>query len=540
MVDFYRQLGEQPGVLVNRLQDDSVIQSVSRSDQVFATVARLTRGRIDRPIIANRGTLVRFLGQGESIRKSELNEAWAQVFEALNNGAQAVVIQRLIADDHVLKVIHVVKNLEAITFQVALEGESVENSILTIKHVECHNDGIIVSIHADVVLDDDGLELDTNIVTLEIRDPSANVLYQVTGSFDPDTKDDSGNSLYLPDVVAESSDALTIAVGDSEAIIATGSLAYGYGKEVASGVLYYFLEGSTGYTAANYAAACKKLKNTNYQFDYMVSGGTRSVALLVEMADVAYRRLAQFGYDIPGELSPADAIAFMSVAALSLRYDAYMFRTYWAPSQSRDRSGVNPVGYIGTAALNTALICKRNAEVNTFGLAPRNYPVAGKYWPLPRTGIRQMYFPDEDGHELSKLAMARINPVLFETYSDGSYCVFTDSLTNSRPNSLKKSMAVVDMASYVDKAVAAVAKEALQLPMLAAIKIVDRFLKKLFEAMSDSNWVQNSEEPGMDGKAFQYSAVADPNNPYDHMVVSYGVRYVGTSRKISITQTLKR
>lgn len=93
---FVRQLGYQPGVQLNPLQDTTDGVDAGNSDQVAALVARLTRGRIDRPIRVNRGNFLTRTGAPDTIRSNALNEARIQLGEALSNGAQEAVVMRIV------------------------------------------------------------------------------------------------------------------------------------------------------------------------------------------------------------------------------------------------------------------------------------------------------------------------------------------------------------------------------------------------------------------------------------------------------------
>lgn len=92
---FVRQLGLQPGVQLNPLQDNTDGVDAGNADQSAAIVARLSRGRIDRPIRVNRGTFLSKTGTPEPMRINALNEARLQISEALNSGAQEVIVMRI-------------------------------------------------------------------------------------------------------------------------------------------------------------------------------------------------------------------------------------------------------------------------------------------------------------------------------------------------------------------------------------------------------------------------------------------------------------
>jgi hypothetical protein len=176
----------------------------------------------------------------------------------------------------------------------------------------------------------------------------------------------------------------------------------------------------------------------------------------------------------------------------------------------------------------------RNAQTNTKGFAPKNFPIAGREHPLQRTGIKQDYTPTDQ--ELNALARAKINPVLFEIYSGGGRYVFRDSLTCAAvESSLKKLIAVADMSTHIDDSVTRVAKDVLQLPMQVAIKKMDDFLGVYFEAAQAAGWLVRGE-----GEAYKYAVKPNANRPYDRMDVDYWLRYDGTVRQIFVTQTLTR
>ena len=96
---FVRQLGAQPGVQLNPVIDGLSAIDPDASDQVFAAVARLTRGRIDRPFVVTRGDFYRKTGPAAPIRVLALNEAKLQIFEGLSSGgAVAAVVSRLVPE----------------------------------------------------------------------------------------------------------------------------------------------------------------------------------------------------------------------------------------------------------------------------------------------------------------------------------------------------------------------------------------------------------------------------------------------------------
>lgn len=547
-VAFVRQLGAESGVQLNPLRDGSEIPSGDNADQVFAIAMRATRGRIDKAFKVSRATAVKRLGKGESLRASELNEAYVHVREALDNGAYEAVVARLTTEDAVLKHIVVTEVLGgdsqptgALAFSVS-DTEPAGPFLLSLRHLECFNDGVKVSLRADENKVG-GVAQANSVVTLRLLDPDGEKLMEFTGSLVRGALDDNGNSYYLPDVIASQTDLLEVETGTTESIAPT-SEAYGYDetfreKWVTSATLLYFVEGGTAYQVADYIRARDQLAGTQYGFEYIASGGSKAPALLAQLARLAFDLNKQLRFDVPGDLSPEAAIAFVEQLNMGASETAHLLQAFWAPLKSNDPTGLNPKSYFGTATLNIAKACGRNAQVNAKGFAPKNFPIAGREWPVNRTGIVQTYTPNNQ--ELNALARAKINPVIYEVYTGGGRYVFRDSLTCAMvESSLKKLIAVADMSTSIDTAVTRFGKDILQLPMKVALKRMQDFLRTLFEGAQASDWIVPSSDPAMGGAAFRFVVQPNEQRSYDTMDVAYWVRYDGTNRAIHVTHTLTR
>lgn len=543
---FVRQLGREPGVQLNPLRDDSEIPSSDNADQVFGIIMRAQRGRIDKPFKVDRGNVRRRLGKGEQIRVSALNEAYVHVVEALNNGAYEAVVHRMVDADAAVKwaTVTVDGTTGAITYAVsATEPEA--PYLLAVQHLECYNDGIKIEYRADESKVS-GVTQANKVITLRIRDSEGSLLYEFTGSLNSLDLDDFGQSYYLPDMVAAQTDAVVVKVGvtGAAAVVATTSAAYGYDTNGAekwskSAVLECFEEGGLAYLAADYSAARLAMQNTPHDYAYLSSGGTQSTALLSQLAQLAFDTNKQLRFDIPGNLSPDAAIAFVEPLNFGASQTAHLLHAFWAPLKSDDPAGVNAKGHLGVATLNIAYSCARNAQVNAQGFAPKNYPIAGRNWPVQRAGIVQTYNPSRQ--ELNALAKAKINPVLFDTFTGGGRFVFTDSLTCALvDSSLKKLISVADMSTSIDEAVTRFGKDVLQLPMAIAKRRMQDFLTALFEAAEASGWLVPSSAAEMDGAAWRYEVQPNAQRPYDSLDVRYWLRYDGTVRQIFVTQTLTR
>lgn len=548
---FVRQLGAESGVQLNPLRDESEIPTTDNADQVFGILMRATRGRIDKPFAVDRGNVQKRLGKGEQIRVSALNEAWVHVVEALNKGAYQAIVQRLVTDEAVIRWAVVALELDeadaptgGFVFSTSAAAPS-GSYLFAVRHLECFNDGIRLEFRAEEARSG-GVGVDNDQITLRLRDPDDNLLYEFSGSLKIDARDDYGNSAYLPDVVAAQTDAVEVMVGvtGASAVISQTSDAYGYdtnGQQqwATSGTLVCFSEGSTAYATADYMAAREKLQYTPFNYAYLSAGGTQSPALLAQLAQLAFDTNRQLRFDIPGSLTPEAAITFVEQLNMGASQTAHLMHAFWAPLKSDDPTGVNPHGYFGTATLNIAYACGRNAQTDAKGFAPKNYPIAGKAWPIQRTRIVQSYSPRDQ--ELNALARAKINPVLFETFSGGGRYVFRDSLTCALvDSSLKKLIAVADMSTSLDEAVTRGGKDMLQLPMQIAVKRMQDFLTALFEGAEAAGWLVPSSAPEMEGRAWRFDVRQNEVRPYDRMDVSYWLRYDGTVRQIFVTQTLTR
>lgn len=548
---FVRQLGAESGVQLNPLRDNSEIPTFGREDQTFAIAMRATRGRIDKAFLVDRSNVKRRLGHGEPVRTNALNEAWVHVVEALNSGAYEAVVSRLTDGDAELKWIVVSRKMSTgdtpvptggFTFTVSAT-EPTTDFLFAVKHLDCFNDGLKVSFRADEKRVD-GANVANDEITIKLIDPHDDaVLFSATGSLTGDAKDDSGNAYDLPAVVERMVDNVEVVINDGSTI-ATDSEAYGYlgsGQEqwAESAKLNYFTEGTTSYATADYARAREQLTATTLRYGYIAAGGSEAVDLIGEMAQLAFDTARQLRLDIPGDLTADEAIAFVEQLNLGGQPGSHLLHSYWAPLKTADPTGINGKRYFGTSTLNIAMACSRNARVNARGFAPKNYPVAGRAWPLSRQRIEQTYTPTPQ--ELNRLAKAKINPVIFETYSGGGLYVFRDSLTSAAvDSSLKKLIAVAEMSSSIDHFVTKYGKDLLQLPMEVAIKRMRDALTVLFEAAQASGWLVPSSDPEMDGAAWRFEVQANAQRPYELMDVRYWLRYDGTTRQIHVTQTLSK
>lgn len=607
---FVRQLGSQPGVQLNPILDATDGAVPDNSDQIVATIARLTRGRIDRPFRVNRSNFLKKTGPVASLRANALNEAKLQAYEALQNGAYEIVFQRLtpaaavksyavvqLGSGAVLTATVAAGAVTGVTVGSAGTGYKVGDPIAFtglgtgavaavqtvngsggitavqvtaggtgytapptavvaatpsfsvsptvpvagtfiayLMHNDCFNDGIKLSLHADAVTSG-GSPAAATVIKLRVYDSTNALLDEFEGSLDPNAVDDYGKSKYLPDIVA------SLGLGAYDLVVANGATidpnSAIYGRDTSnvdkwstSATLVCFAEGGTTYTNSDYDRCIDALRNTvSTPFGYLMTGGSQAVALIGKIAALGIEINTPFAVDVPGNLSPAAAIAFVASLGLDTHYGSF----YWAPVEADDPMNGGRVTW-GTSGANLGMRCARNARLNAKGFAPKNYPVAGKEWPLARTGMRQLVRPSEP--ELSDLAKAKINPVLFETYNGGGKFVFTDSLTAALTSvSYRKLISVAEMSSTIDNWVALYSKELLQLPMEKYIARMDAFLKPLFEGAQASGWLRPSQNLE-GGAAFAYSIRRSEVRPADLVLVDYWTSYDGVARQVILQQTL--
>lgn len=544
---FVRALGNESGVQLNPLVDNSEMPATGNADQSFAIIMRATRGRIDKPFAVDPSNFYKRLGYGETLRASALNEAWIHVFEALNNGAYTAVVARLVGPDAKNKWMTVkfgeVGELgsEEVVYEVPQSDP--EDYSIAVKHLECFNDGVSISVHADEKRENGAL-VANDMVTLVLSDSKGTKLYEFTGSLTLGSKDDYGVSNYLPDVVESMTDNVQVEVAQGSNV-SPESPAYGFNDSgesswATSEVLEYFNEGTVGdYTTETYVKAREGLEKTQLEYRYIASGGTQAPGLLSQLITLSFNTNRQMRFDVPGNLLPEQAIAFIESVNPYGSKAAHLIHAYWTPLKTNDPSGVNGKSYIGTSGLNIGLACGRNAAKNAKGFAPKNYPIAGRMFPITRSGVVQTYTPSNP--EFSQLAAAKINPVVYESYETGGLYVFKDSLTCAPvTNSLRKLIAVAEMSTSVDDAVTGTAKMFLQLPMKTAVKRMSDWLKQYMEDAQAAEWLVNSNDPAMGGAAFKIEVAPNAARPYDQMDVRYWVRYDGTARQIFVTQTLTK
>lgn len=534
-IPFTRALGKRSGVQLNYLKDDSERFVAGDDALVFGGAARFTRGRIDRAFSVARDQMTRLLGAPVSPAVSLLNEAMIHIYEAFQSGAQRAVLSRLVPAAASLKWM-VASNpvAEAPVWTVsATEAAPTTGFLLAVRHLECFNEGVHAEIAA-AAASASGAPAPSKWVTLRILDLSGVELFSFEGSLDPLAKDEFGESSYLPSIVSARTDDLEVVVATG-ASVPVDSTFYGLdsdqNQKSVGADLVYFTEGSTTYTPQDIDRALLALKNTMYPYGYLAGLGTQSQALISKLGPLAIEINKTLTLDVPGTLSVDAAVTF----ANQFNFDSHYIHWYWAPLRAVDPLNGGKTVF-GVSGVQIGLRCRRNANTDANGVPPMHYPIAGKNWPLTRTGIVQAITPGDD--DLEKLAKARINPVIFQIYNSGSSFVFLDSLTAAKTEADRKLIAVAEMATQVDNWVTAASKEFLQLPMQDTVRRTTRFVQTLFEGLQTAGWLIPSDS--LEGAAFVAQVQPNAQRPKDRLDVSYWLSYEGTTRAIYVQQTISK
>lgn len=92
---YFKNLGSQPGAQID-IEPLAAFELSAVADRVAGTVARLSRGPIDRPFMVSRQDLELQTGEARSNLVLAIHEARMQMAEALDAGAAGVVVSRLV------------------------------------------------------------------------------------------------------------------------------------------------------------------------------------------------------------------------------------------------------------------------------------------------------------------------------------------------------------------------------------------------------------------------------------------------------------
>jgi hypothetical protein len=535
-----RQLGSQSGVQLNPVRDNTDGFVTQATDQTVQFTGHFSRGRIDAPFKINRANIKRKLGTPQSVRVSALNECFVQVYEAVNNGAREAVISRLSVAGATNKFAVFNIDVSGVGSFTAADTAPSSAFLFYLKDLECFNDGVLFEVNAVKAVDNTNTAIATKRITLRIKEPDGTLRYEVTGSLDDGAKDEYGQDDSLVARMAAAAQSNITIVCSQTATIATSAECYGKASDGTTklsknaAALVLFAENGTAYTSDDYDRALAALEKSTLDYGYASSGGSQAVPLITKLATLNMRANRNMAIDVPGDLSPAAAATWVAQLGIT-GANAHLISFYWAPLKTDDPlNGGRAV--IGVSGLQLGFRCARNAQTNSYGLAPKNFPIAGKDWAINRTGVEQLSNPDE--FALSDLADAQINPVIFQTYNSGSGFVFFDSLTAAKTNGYRKLISVAEMSSTLDDMIAKQAKANMQLPMDISISRTEKWIKGLLAGARSTGWLVASSDPALGEQGWVVSVTRNAQRPADRMDIAYGAHYDGVNRATYIQQTI--
>jgi hypothetical protein len=546
-MSFVRQLGSQAGTQLNPLQDQSSqTGNLGTWDQVVALALSARRGRIDKPFVVRKSDFRLKLGKPGSIAAASANEAMVIAYECLRKGANSLVVQRLVDGSQSLSWI-VFGSGATSTFTLSATAPAAgDDYTFAVQHMLCHSDGIRIKVHADAVGSTSSSPAKT--ITVKVIDADNIEIHSITGSLDPTATDDSGLSLYLPDVSERFlGDVLKWSIKTGAAISSTDD---GYGKAAGalkwatSGLMMYFIESDPEYggtVSDPYIKAYEALANTWDPYGYMITAGCTSVSFISNLIELSYQRNRQLIVDVPGTLNAAAAIAWVQQFDVGNGGHDWYPQFYWAPTKALDPLN-GGMAVFGTSGNQAGQRCARNAVTNAYGFAAKNHPVAGHDYPLGRTLASLIFTPTTSWDDVrSDLAKSKINPVLPEAYADGTLIVFADCLTAANSTtSWRKLISVAEMASHIDEMVVRLDQETRFLPQAEKKRFVERQLEAIFSRATSSGWLTvGTDIEGQDIPPYEYSVTTQAQDAVDTVHITYWLHYDGCNRRSEITQVLR-
>ncbi|HQZ60595.1 MAG TPA: hypothetical protein PLQ39_13045, partial [Acinetobacter sp.] len=361
-------------------------------------------------------------------------------------------------------------------------------------------------------------------LTIEILDKtSGQVLYRAIGAVHPDSVDEFGQTRYIGDLA---SDVFVFSAGNLlnagyQAAVEDSTMGV-----MASGTRLFIRQSvdpfnhiDTTYANAELDAACDALRYTNEDFGYIMGGGTQSVPLLTRLIALSYNTETLLAIDVPSDKNEEDAITWVN----ALNVDNFLISCYWTPLKCDEPINGGKQSW-GSSGAQIGLRCNRNARVNSIGFAPKNNPIAGKNWPLPRTGITQLRTPT--ANQLSNLAKAKINPVILDKFSDGSRYTYRDSLTMARTLiSKRKLITTAEMSAHMNQIAVRIVKDYLQQGMTVAIARSRAQIERLCQNAEASGWLVPSRDPQFLGLTYTLELKPNESRPNDWMDVRFYVSF---------------
>ena len=506
-------IGQQPGVQINPAVDrtDRLLQE--SGDQTFAVVAKLTRGRIDKPMRVSADRLIRYCGRAGSLRASELNSTYIQIVDAMTTGAAATVVSRLVSSEASNQ--YIIVNHGAIDPDVP----ALIDAIFTLS-----NEGVYVELSQGKSV---------NELSVKVRERKFNragkeistgeILYEVTGSTDIESVDDSNQSNYIGDIAEKYyGDWLQIDVNQqNRTILITDTL---NSASIGKGMVPFADSGVL--TDENFVTCADAIRKTSLQYRYIICD-LANTALLNALYLAAVANNRKMFVDVPGDLNPEAAITWQSQFNFDAQDSMYV-DWIWTPVKRQDPTQKNGIVLLGSVGQKVGYSCERNGRTNGFGMPALQQPIAGSDYRLTGTNFTQIYEPDN--MELADLAEARINPCIYQEYHNGSGYVWSDSLSGTEKTGISKLSSATEIVIWLLHYFGRYSKSHLQKPMTDRIKKQKEEMEKLLTWAEASSWLVPSASLG--GASFTYEVARNARYPDDRMDWAMNISIEGVVRQV--------
>lgn len=536
---FTRALGFEAGVQLNPTVDKSEGYAGNTvAEQSVGVVSRLTRGPMDTAFAVYSSNVRAVTGNPRPFFDDH-----GQLVEMLSRGAKCVIVSRVVGEN--------AKNQWVVIREPSSKGDNwgyefalsdtlpEDEFMLAFKHLGCFSDGVKVSLSAKEVRNDSDVKQDTDDLMFKLLDKSGTMILGLYGSLDKEHVDDFGLPSNLQTIADKfNPNDIQIVLGTQK--VSKDSAAYGFDsnglqKTQVSALLFPFKEGDIdSLTATEYEKAVKRLEDTTLDYTYISSLGSDALSLLSKLVILGEKKNIQTIIDVKNDLTPKQAIAWKK----QLGTISHLVDFYWHPVVCNDPNGISGRVMYGAGAYQAAKRCGRNAAINQLGFAMKEQPIAGRQFPLQRVAMKQLYKPSQD--ELSDLADAGINPVIFTSFANGGAYIFADVVTASGKKSSYLNLTnSVEITTSLERDVAAMAKDSFMYgPMQKAIKLAQAMVKQHLENAEKSGWLVKSDELG--GNAFTIRIEPSAQRPADTMVINLQMRVEGCVRQVFITNEVTR
>lgn len=526
-----RLVGSQAGVAVHMPVDRTNRFEPDVGDQTVSCVGHFSRGRIDKAFLVPSTHMARYLGQPKSMRLSPTNETYIQLYEAFKYGAAAAVVSRVVSSQAYNGFVIVKKGADdniIVSTDTSNEPDSSDNSWLAaFKFADCINEGFYFTVQKGESDDELTIMVYERQLDATGRDTlGGELLYEFTGSLNPEAKNDFGESAYLADVANQYYpdwiDVLTNydhnkTIEDSDAF---------FNQKIGLAVTPFVDNGLVDNEA--YIKAAKELGNTVIPYRYIISE-SHNLALVVELMHVAQQYNRIMVQAVSGNFKTKAAIAFKDQFQYDPQGGMYAWWV-WSPIKRDDLTRTSGNMIFATVGQKAGYACARNAVLNGYGLPALNQPIAGKDYPIQGTRISQVYHPSDV--ELAALAKAHINPVLLVRYHDGDRYVWDDSLSGAKKTGISRLESAVEISCFNQDLFGKYARSLLQKPMTEALRLMKNFCQEQLSAQEASGWLTPS--PRLDGRAFQFSVEPNGRDPDTIMDVELHLSIDGVVRVINI------